>query len=390
MAEADGSDSQGAVDVAFTRRLPKCELHAHLSGSISRECLHEIWVRRKEREPAFPFEDPLIAMPAGKADYDLKTFFPLFSTYIHHLVSDIPSLTAATLSVLASFHADGVVYLELRTTPRAIPDAGITEEIYVSTILDAIDAYNASPHLQPPPQTPNGDPAPATPLTTHLLLSLDRRTLTAASAAAITSLATRFRPRGVLGLDLSGNPTIPLPPRSTLSPIFQDAKRAGLKLALHFGEIGPPAIADELETMLSFAPDRVGHAIYVPEPVRQQLVARRVGVELCVTCNVVAGMLPAVQGPGARPGAAAAAGIADHHFGAWWRQEGHPIALCTDDVGVFLSPLSAEYALVAHHFGLSRADLVALSRRAIDMIFAGEAEKERLRSLVRHFALSET
>ncbi len=56
--------------------------------------------------------------------------------------------------------------------------------------------------------------------------------------------------------------------------------------------------------------------------------------------------------------------------------------LQTDDVGVFGSPLSNEYALVAQHFGLSRAEICALVRKGIDVIFGGEEEKARLRKIL--------
>jgi adenosine deaminase len=50
-------------------------------------------------------------------------------------------------------------------------------------------------------------------------------------------------------------------------------------------------------------------------------------------------------------------------------------------VGVFGSPLSNEYALIAEHFGLTREEICALAMGAIDCIFGGEEEKERLRGL---------
>jgi adenosine deaminase len=49
------------------------KLHAHLSGSISRQCLHEIWVQKKKANPDFHVEDPLVLMPPGKVDYTLET-----------------------------------------------------------------------------------------------------------------------------------------------------------------------------------------------------------------------------------------------------------------------------------------------------------------------------
>jgi adenosine deaminase len=48
------------------------QLHAHLSGSISRQCLHEVWLKKKEAGET-DLTDPLIEMPLGKHDYDLKT-----------------------------------------------------------------------------------------------------------------------------------------------------------------------------------------------------------------------------------------------------------------------------------------------------------------------------
>jgi hypothetical protein len=50
-------------DLAFTKALPKVELHAHLTGSISRKCLHNIWLQKKSRDPTFSLEDPLTAIP---------------------------------------------------------------------------------------------------------------------------------------------------------------------------------------------------------------------------------------------------------------------------------------------------------------------------------------
>jgi len=48
------------------------QLHAHLSGSITRKCLRDVWLRKKELAKT-EMEDPLVVMPEGKHDYDLNT-----------------------------------------------------------------------------------------------------------------------------------------------------------------------------------------------------------------------------------------------------------------------------------------------------------------------------
>ena len=56
--------------------------------------------------------------------------------------------------------------------------------------------------------------------------------------------------------------------------------------------------------------------------------------------------------------------------------------LQTDDVGIFGSTLSNEYLLVAEAFGLSRRNMLELCGRSVEMIFSGEEEKGRLRTIV--------
>jgi adenosine deaminase len=47
--------------------------------------------------------------------------------------------------------------------------------------------------------------------------------------------------------------------------------------------------------------------------------------------------------------------------------------------------VSNEYLLAAEHFQLNRADILSISRKAIDAIFGGEDEKQRLRMLLDDF-----
>lgn len=52
------------------------QLHAHLTGSISRQTLRDIWAP-KHAAGLLTIEDPALVMPEGKHDYDLKTCAPL-------------------------------------------------------------------------------------------------------------------------------------------------------------------------------------------------------------------------------------------------------------------------------------------------------------------------
>ncbi|KAG6037494.1 hypothetical protein E4U41_005073 [Claviceps citrina] len=326
--------------------LPKIELHAHLTGSVSRRALHHIWKGKKESGKT-ELEDPLIIMPEGKHDYNIET------RYIYNILTDEESIRYATRSVLEDFLADGVVYLELRTTPRATGD--ISADRYIQILLDTIRDFEQScPRMH-----------------TRLILSVDRRH-SLATAESILSLATRLRTEegpGVVGIDLCGDPTARTGGEvSIFTPVFKQAARNGLGITVHFAEAEASASHDELRTLLSWRPGRLGHVIWEDEGAKKEIAQRGLCLELCVTCNVQAGLI--------------CGGFQDHHFKHWIGIDGPKISLATDDVAVFGSPLSNEYRLVAQHFHLDRAQICQLARQGIDGIFGGEKEKQRLRKIM--------
>lgn len=216
-------------------------------------------------------------------------FFPLFSSYIYHLVNDLPAVKYTTLSVLRDFAADGVVYLELRTTPRALPKSGLSKADYVSAILTTIANFEATDDR----------------LRTKLILSIDRRN-SLAEATEVVELAAQFQDLGVVGIDLCGDPM-----RSgieALQPAFEDAQRRcpGLGITLHFAEAEASGSDEELLMLLrQWKPQRIGHVIHTSERVKEEI--RRypggLGLELCLSCNVHADMVTG--------------GFEGHHFGEW-------------------------------------------------------------------------
>ncbi|EWC48536.1 hypothetical protein DRE_01758 [Drechslerella stenobrocha 248] len=304
-------------------------------------------------EPDFALEDPLVAMPPGKVDFNLRTFFPLFSKYTYNLVNSEWSVAYATKSVLRDFEADGVAYLELRTIPRAFEETGLTKENYVNTILSTIRAY------------------PTDKMHTRLILSIDRQN-TPEEALDTVELAIRHRDNEgiVVGVDLCGNPGAG--DVRIFRNAFTKARENGLGITLHFAEIERQPIKDELDILLSFQPQRLGHAIHTDDRILREIRQRKLCIELCLSCNVYAKMLPS-RHEGGR--------FQDHHFKYWWRTD-CPVALGTDDVGVFLSELSNEHYLASTHFRINRFELWHLSYYSIDAIFADHGEKERLRSVL--------
>ncbi|KAL8703723.1 MAG: hypothetical protein Q9201_003096 [Fulgogasparrea decipioides] len=286
--------------------------------------------------------------------YDTESFFPLFTNYIYTLITTIPSIIHSTNAVLDDFAADGVCYLELRTTPRVSP-GGFSAEEYIATILACISTHNQQQNA----------------MRTFLILSVDRKH-SGHDVANIIDIAIKYRNSGIVGVDLCGDPSRPISNINMLQHEFGRAKKAGLGLTLHFAEVPESSSSSELEGLLAMQPDRLGHVIHVSDSIKDEIAEQKIGLELCLSCNVHAKLTMG--------------GFADHHFRDWWRRRDRgAVILCTDDVGIFLSPLSQEYLLAAEHFGLSREDLVDLCEAASVMIWAGDDEAKRIRREIAAF-----
>jgi adenosine deaminase len=187
-----------------------------------------------------------------------------------------------------------VIYLELRTTPRAIPNVSISRDNYVDIVLACIEEFES-----------DGDRK----MKTNLILSVDRRH-SVDEAFEVVSIASKYRTRGVVGVDLCGDPA--KGPISIFAPVFRRAKDLGLKITLHFAEAKVSGSDEELRELLSWEPDRIGHVIHVNDDLKQEILARKIGVELCLSCNVHAKMITGT--------------FSDHHFG-WWKDKCSVVAL---------------------------------------------------------------
>jgi len=124
----------------------------------------------------------------------------------------------------------------------------------------------------------------------RMILSIDRK-MTAQQAEEVVDLAVKHRQNTndganfVVGVDLCANPTKGGISQFTAS--FKRAKAYGLRITVHFAEVPQSATYAELETLLSWQPDCSGHVIQAPPKYAEIIKERKLGPELCLSCNVL-------------------------------------------------------------------------------------------------------
>lgn len=402
-------------------RLPKAELHAHLHGSIRPSTLIEL-VRESSHLATNADAADVVARVLPAPSRSLRDCFRIFDL-IHRAVRTEDAVRRVTAEVVSDFAADGVDYLELRTTPRALERGSVVGqpddlddslERYVLCVLETLAVREA-----------RAAAAGRSDITVRLLLSINR-TASLDIAARIVHLAKRFSsvefavapdetvhacgisaaapestqppvssaagPRlesaadagcyrsgpFVVGVDLSGDPT--RGSFATFLPLLSEARAAGLRVAVHAGEVMNVA---ETEAVLDWAPDRLGHMCVLAPTTAARLAGAAaraaaasslsdgfprppglpIPIETCPTSNALTLHLPS---------------LGHHPTLHDWLAMGYPVAVCTDDNGVFGVTLSSELRAVAAACSLGPREAAALALGAFRVTFADAATRARL------------
>jgi len=205
--------------------LPKIELHAHLHGSVRLSTLVEL---AKQQRIAMDHIDT--------KQVNLEVGFQLFDI-VHKVICNVEILRRMFAEVVHDYMTENTIYLELRSTPRALAD-GTTAEQYVEELVVMTAQHNEA----------HGDK-----MLIRLILSIDRgKPFTQAVDIlniAISSKITHNSP--IMGLDFSGNPF----GVSFLEfvHLFQRARDEGFKVTVHTAEIGDVLTKeDETASILKF------------------------------------------------------------------------------------------------------------------------------------------
>nr|KAF6482897.1 adenosine deaminase like [Rousettus aegyptiacus] len=348
------AEEQQRWKTTFYSELPKVELHAHLNGSISSNTMKKLIAKK----PGLKIHDQMTMIDKGKKR-TLEECFQMFQI-IHQLTTSPEDIlmirNEVTKDVIKEFADDGVKYLELRSTPRKDSATGMTKKTYVESVLEGIKQSKRE----------NLD------IDVRYLISIDRRggPLVAKETVKLAEEFFLSTEGTVLGLDLSGDPTAGQA-KDFLEPLLE-AKKAGLKLALHLSEI--PNQKKETQVLLDLLPDRIGHGTFLnsSEGGSLDLVdfvkKHQIPLELCLTSNIKSQTVPSYN---------------HHHFGFWYSTD-HPSVICTDDKGVFATHLSQEYHLAAETFNLTQSQVWDLSYESIDYIFASDSTRSELRRKWNH------
>ncbi|MBI3666471.1 MAG: adenosine deaminase [Acidobacteria bacterium] len=256
---------------------PRAELHTHLGGAVDPPILWSIAHRQGIRLPTkdyWEFE-AMVTMGPGTRNRTLDEMHNRVYRWTEFIQSSPEAMAESVASVIGGgYRKCNLTLQELRFNPMLRNRKGERDLDHI--ILAATSGLHRT--VLEYPQVRAG-----------LILMMDRR-LSPRENGVIVEKAIRYRPFGVVGVDLAG------PDRSRfamrqVAPFFERARAAGLGLTVHAGETGN---LEELRYVIrEIRPNRIGHGLALardPE-LAEEAAGQGITLELCPTSNLKNGLV---------------------------------------------------------------------------------------------------
>ena len=279
------------------------------------------------------------------------------------LLSHAASITRYAQAIVNQAVREGLAYVELRGSPQKYVKAGHYQGNglnFIEQLATALNAAVASLSTERKPQF-------------RFIIIVDRRDNLEAieKTIALAISAKQLWPDFIAGLDMAGDEQQTKP--ETIAHLFTPAFAECLSMTIHAGE---GEQADSIwQAAYHLHADRIGHGLTLSENANlaQRFRDRTICLELCPSSNrEVVGFFdpdyPASQDCPAYP------------LLSFWREQGLPLTLCTDNPGISQTTLADEYLtaarMTAHQ--LSLWETLAMIKQAFVHSFLAGKDKERL------------
>jgi adenosine deaminase len=301
------------------RRLPKCNLHTHLEGSVRPATLVEL-ARAQGLSLAVPEAAVSAAMQVSGKETSLVDYLAKIS-FAYPILRSAQALQRVSREAAQDAARCNVRYFELRAGPATHATAGLPVSGAIAAILAGLAEAEAE-----------------TGMTCRLIVAALRHHSPDVNAG-LARTALEFRGAGVVGFDLAGDELhFPAAPHREA---FRIARAGGLGITVHAGEAGGSEEVDyAVETL---GATRIGHGVHAIENPRtvQMLVDRQVTLEICPTSNVHTATVPSIEA----------------HPVAQLVRRGVRVTIGDDDPITSRTDVSGELTLLSRVFGFSLDDL---------------------------------
>lgn len=325
-------------------KLPKIDLHCHLSGSIRPETMLALAQKENIEIPTTELEAFKSYVKVPEDCRSLKEYLTRFE-FTLKVMQKQEYLYRITNEFLEDMSKQNVKYIEIRFAPFFHLEKGMTFEEAVEGVLRAMEDGRKKYGI----------------LSNLILICMRHHPVE--NSMQVVERGKAYIGKGVVGIDLAGNEH-DYPPEIHKAA-FRLAKEYGLHRTVHAGETGiPQNIVTAVKELFA---ERIGHGIhaYMDENILQYVKKNKVPLEVCISSNVQTKAVGSLQ---------------DHPIKSYLEQ-GIIVTANTDNTTVSNTTLAQEYEKLIETQGFSLEDLQKIILNAVDVSFISEEEKKSLRKV---------
>jgi adenosine deaminase len=315
------------------KRLPKCELHIHIEGSLEPELMFALARRNRIRLPYASVEALRQAYRFG----NLQDFLDLYYQGMSVLITEQDFYDLAW-AYLERAHADNVRHVEMFFDPQGHTSRGVAFATVIEGLHRAIVEAGRKLGVQ------------------ASLIMCFLRHLDEVDAERTLDSALAFKDRIVgVGLDSSevGNPP------SKFKHVFRRARDAGFFLCAHAGEEGPPSYVWEALDVLGVARIDHGNRSLDDDVLVGRLAREQVPLTVCPLSNLRLRVVDDLA----------------HHPLRRMMDKGLVVTVNSDDPAYFGGYVNQNYVAVSDALALGRAEISAIVRNGINASLMTPSEK---------------
>jgi len=327
----------------FIEQLPKVELHLHIEGSLEPELMFELANRNKIKLPFTNVEEVKEAYQFS----NLQDFLDIYYAGCNVLITEQDFYDLA-FAYYKKANEQNIIHTEIFFDPQSHTDRGIAIETVVNGLRKAMK-----------------DAEKEFGITSHLILSFLRHLSEEEAIKTLNSVKNMKDEFIAVGLDSSevGNPP------QKFEKVYKMAAEQGFLKVTHAGEEGP---AQYIWDSLSFLNiDRLDHGnrSMDDEKLLEELKNRKMGLTLCPLSNLKLQVVKDLR----------------NHPVKKMLNLGIKATVNSDDPAYFGGYMNENFIAIQKALDLSKEDLITLTNNAIDVSFATEERKQKMRSLLSNY-----
>lgn len=305
----------------YIREMKKYDLHCHLDGSLSEECIRRLAL---EGGVPLPEKDLKSQLTADSCCESLAEYLTKFDLPLACLTSE-RSFTEAVKDVMRAAAEENTVYMEIRFAPML----SVREDLSVRDIIEgAVKGIQEGRQLYG---------------TQAELILCGMRHMDVEKNIELAKTASDYYGYGVCALDLAGDEAAF--PVKQQAEFFRAAKDLGIPFTIHAGECGS---AQSIWDALELGASRIGHGIAAAKDERliRYCGERQIPFEMCPSSNL---QTKAVRNR-------------DEYPLVSFLRAGIPVTINTDNRTVSDTSMTRELELSAKYWGLTKEELEKISK----------------------------